>query len=69
MHLAAVHFGEGLIVIGTIATILVAIGHYRSLRRLERGEMPQTARWPLSIAVALLLTLLTTAALWSFISN
>ena len=68
MHQIAVHFGEGLIVIGTIATILVTVAHFKSLRRLERGEPLDAARWPLSIAVALMLSMVTMAALWSYLT-
>jgi len=69
MHQTAIHFGEGLVVIGTLATIAVALSHARSLYRLRRGELPEASRLPLSIAVALLLALLTMIGLWSFHSN
>ena len=69
MHQSAIYFGESLIVVGTLATIAVAISHLRSLSRLRRGELLDASRWPLSITVALLLAVLTIVGLWSFHGN
>jgi hypothetical protein len=69
MHQSAIHVGEGLVVIGTLTTIAVAISHARSLYRLRHGKLPDASGWPLSITIALLLALLTMVGLWSFHSN
>ena len=43
---------------GVVATVLAGISHWSTLPRMERGEMPKAARWPLSITVALFVALL-----------
>ena len=58
LHHGAIRFGEFLIVGGVVATVLAGISHWNTLRRMERGEMPRAARWPLSITVALFVALL-----------
>jgi putative membrane protein len=65
LHEAAIHFGVALVVIGVVATALVAVSHVSALRKLRAGEMPMAARWPLSITLALLLALLALWGLWS----
>ena len=67
-HHVAILFGEFLVLLGVVATVLAALSHWRSLRRMERGESPQAARWPLSIAIALFLAILGMAGLWSLIT-
>jgi uncharacterized membrane protein YidH (DUF202 family) len=69
MHHTAIHFGVALVVIGVVATVFVAISHLRNLRKLQRGETPTPALWPLSITVAVLLALLALAGLWSFFTH
>ena len=64
MHEEAIHFGVALVVIGVVATLLVAVAHFSALRKLQAGETPVVAKWPLSITVALLLTLLAVWGLW-----
>src|SRR5215472_14897646 len=53
LHHAAVLFGESLILAGVVASVLVGISHWKTLRRMERGEMPRAAMWPLSVTIAL----------------
>jgi len=36
---------------------------------MKRGELPQAARWPLSIVVALFVALLGMAGLWSLMTS
>ncbi|HXP11131.1 MAG TPA: DUF202 domain-containing protein, partial [Acidobacteriaceae bacterium] len=48
LHEAAIHFGVALVVIGVVATSLVAVAHVSALRKLRAGEMPAAAKWPLS---------------------
>lgn len=69
LHHAAVIFGETLVLLGVVATVLAAGSHWLTLRRIDRGEMPQAARWPLSITIALLLAVLGLAGLWSLIRS
>jgi putative membrane protein len=64
LHEAAIHFGVALVVIGVVASGLVAVSHLSALRKLRAGEMPMAARWPLSITLALLLALLALWAMW-----
>jgi putative membrane protein len=65
LHYAAIRFGELLVLMGIIATLLAGFSHWRTLRRLERGEEPEAARWPLSITVAVFVAVLGMAGLWS----
>ena len=65
LHHGAILFGEFLVLAGVLATVLAGISHWKTLRRMERGEMPRAARWPLSITVALFVALLGAAGLWS----
>jgi putative membrane protein len=65
LHEGAVHFGVALVVIGLIATVLVAMSHWSTVRKLRAGEMPQPPMWPLSITISLLLALLALYELWN----
>jgi len=69
LHHAAVRFGETLVVLGVLATVLAALSHWRSLRRMDHGEVPDASRWPLSIVIALFLAVLGMAGLWSLIAS
>jgi putative membrane protein len=64
LHEGAIHFGLALVVIGVVATFLVAISHLSMVRKLRAGEMPLPTMWPLSITVSLLLALLALGGLW-----
>jgi putative membrane protein len=64
LHEAAIHFGVSLVLIGVVATALVAVSHISALRKLRAGEMPVAAKWPLSISLALMLALLALWAMW-----
>jgi putative membrane protein len=68
MHEAAIQLGYSLLILGVLATVLCAISHWRSLRRLERGEKPVVAKWSLSIALAVAIFLLGLSALWSLLA-
>jgi putative membrane protein len=65
LHELAIRFGVALVVIGVIATVLVAMSHWSTVRKLRAGEMPQPTMWPLSITVSLLLALLALYGLWN----
>jgi putative membrane protein len=66
MHEGAIRFGVTLVLIGVIATVLVAISHLSMVRKLRAGEMPLPTMWPLSITISLLLALLALGGLWAF---
>jgi len=69
LHHAAVRFGESLVLLGVVATILAGFSHWNTLHRMKRGEAPQAARWPLSIVVALFVALLGMAGLWPLMTS
>jgi uncharacterized membrane protein YidH (DUF202 family) len=69
LHEAGIHFGVGLVVFGIVATVLAALAHWSTLRRLRRNELPVLARWPLSITVSMLLALAGLWALWSLLAR
>jgi len=69
LHQGAVRIGTALVVLGLIATVLSGVSHWWSLRKLERDVDVKISRWPLSITVALLLSILFLAGLWSVFSN
>jgi putative membrane protein len=64
LHLGAIRFGTGLVVLALVATVLAGLSHWFTLRRLRRGEPPVLRQWPLSITVALLFAVLGLVALW-----
>lgn len=65
LHQAAIHMGIALVVIGMVSTILAAISHWMALRRLRRGEELAVTQWPLTIVIAVLVSVLGIYALWS----
>ena len=64
MHEGAIRFGLALIVLGIAATVLAMVSHWFTLRRLRREELPVLTQWPLSITVAMLLTVIGLVSLW-----
>lgn len=69
IHENAIRFGVALIVLSIVATVLVAISHWSTLRRLRRNEAPALSLWPLSITVALLLAVIGLVSLWLVLGN
>jgi len=69
LHQGAIFFGTALIVLGTLATVLAALSQWRSLRQLRRGQTPRLSRWPLSITVSLLVSVLFLVALWALFAR
>ena len=65
MHQGAIAFGTGLLVLGTCFMALAGLSHWSSLRRLRANEPLEAEKWPLTIALALLLTVLFAAGLWA----
>jgi putative membrane protein len=65
LHQAAIQFGTGLVIFGTVAMALAAASHGFSLRRLRRGEPLELTRWPLTIVLAFLLAITFLAGLWA----
>jgi putative membrane protein len=69
LHEWAIQFGALLVVMGVVASVLVAISHLSMLRKLRAGETPAPAAWPLSITISLLLALLAVGGLWVVFSK
>lgn len=68
LHHGAIKFGVALVILGLIAMVVSAISHWSSLRKLQAGENLIVARWPLSITVAMLLSIIGLAGLWYALS-
>src|SRR5271168_4565514 len=66
LHENAIHFGVVLVVIGVVASVLVAISHLSMVRKLRAGDVPLPTMWPLSVTISLLLALLALGGLWAF---
>jgi uncharacterized membrane protein YidH (DUF202 family) len=69
LHEGAIRFGVSLVVLGTVATVLAGASHWLTLRRLRRDEPLPLARWPLSITVAMLLSVIGLLALWAVVGR
>src|SRR6516225_2189143 len=69
LHQAAIKFGTALVILGLVATVLCGISHWINLRKLRRKEAVVISQWPLSITVAMLLSLLGVAGLWFLFSR
>jgi putative membrane protein len=65
LHEGAVVFGGALLILGTVATALAGLSHWMTLRKLARGEPLELNRWPLSITLAFLMTILFASGIWS----
>ena len=65
MHQGAIAFGTGLLVLGTCFTALAGLSHWSILRRLRAGQPLELTKWPLTMALALLLALLFMTGLWA----
>jgi putative membrane protein len=59
LHEGAIRFGLALVV----------LSHWLTLRRLRRGEPLELTKWPLAILLALLLTIMCIAGLWSLFAH
>jgi uncharacterized membrane protein YidH (DUF202 family) len=68
LHQGAIKFGVALVVIGVAATVLSGVSHWFSLRRLRRGDDVVLIQWPLSITLAMLLSILGLTGLWYALS-
>ena len=69
LHHAAVRFGIGLIILGIVATLASGVSHWLALRSLRRGDAPVLTRWPLSITLALLVSVLGLVGLWFVVAD
>ena len=69
LHESAIRFGVSLIVLGILATVLAGAAHWFVLRRLRRDAPVVLTQWPLSIAVAMLLSVIGLVALWSLLGT
>lgn len=64
VHQAAIRFGELLVLMGVVASVLAGASHWNALRRMKRGELPNAYGWPLSITIALAVAVLGAVGLW-----
>ena len=64
LHENAIHFGVTLVVLGLFATVLVAISHFWTIRKLRAGGVPSPTVLPLSITISVMLALLMLYELW-----
>jgi putative membrane protein len=69
LHHAAISMGVSFIVMGIVATLLAAVTHWMTLRRMRRGDPLPLAQWPLTIVIAILLALVGLYALWSVLAS
>lgn len=69
LHQGAIKFGVALVLLSLVATVLSGIDHWHYLRSLRAGEELPLTRWPLSITVAMLLSLLVLGGLWYVFSH
>jgi uncharacterized membrane protein YidH (DUF202 family) len=69
LHESAIRFGVSLIVLGTLATVLAGVSHWFVLGRLRRDEPVVLTQWPLSIALAMLLSVIGLTSLWTLFSR
>jgi hypothetical protein len=69
LHESAIKFGIALIVLGVVATVLVGISQWFTLRRLQRNEAPVLSQWPLTITVAMLLAVIGLVSLWQILRD
>jgi putative membrane protein len=67
LHESAIQFGTALIIVGVVATLLAGISHWLTLRRLRRNEALVVSQWPLSISIAMLLSLIGLVLLWNLL--
>jgi uncharacterized membrane protein YidH (DUF202 family) len=66
---SAVRFGVALVVLSIGATVVAALSHVSTLRRLSRNETPVVSEWSVSATVALLLAVIGLASLWFVLSD
>jgi len=64
VHEGAIRFGVALVVISTVVSVLVAISHGASLRRLGRNDTPVLGQRPMSITLSLPLAIVGLVSLW-----
>jgi putative membrane protein len=64
LHETAIRFGLGLIVLGTVFTLLAAWSHSRALKKLRENLLLELDRWPWAVTFSLLIVLMGVAGLW-----
>jgi putative membrane protein len=69
LHHNAIWIGTASVVIGIVSLLVAGGSHWLNLRRLKRGELPAFSRWPLSVALAMLLAVLGLIGLWSLFGH
>jgi uncharacterized membrane protein YidH (DUF202 family) len=69
LYQGAIQMGTALILLGIVASVLAGLSHWVTLRKLRRGESPVLSRWPLSVAVAMLIAVLGLVGLWTLFAR
>jgi uncharacterized membrane protein YidH (DUF202 family) len=69
LHQSAIQFGTALIVLGVLSTVAAGISHWSVLRRLRRNEDVVLTQWPLSVTLAMVLSVVGLLALWGLFSR
>src|SRR5512136_2743926 len=69
LHENAIRFGVALLVLGIVATIFAGVSHWLTLRRLRQNKRLVLTPWPLSITVAVLLSIVGLVLLYSLFSG
>jgi putative membrane protein len=69
LHEGAILVGGALLVLAIVAMVLAGLSHWRSLRRLQRGETLTFTQWPLSMLSALLFAVIGLAGLWALFAR
>ena len=58
-------FGTGLLVLGCSLMAVAGLSHWSALRRLRAGQPLESEKWPLTMVLALLLTVLFATGPWA----
>jgi putative membrane protein len=64
LHQDAIRMGTALMLVGIVSTALAGLSHWSGLQRLRRGDAPVLSPMPLSLTVAMLVTILGVVGLW-----
>jgi uncharacterized membrane protein YidH (DUF202 family) len=64
LHQGAIQFGTVLVLLGIGVMALAGLSHWLTLRKLRAGVPLELSKWPLAVALTLLLAILFLAGLW-----
>ena len=69
LHQGAIKFGVALAVLSIVAMVLSGTSHWFSLRSLRADRDLAITRWPLTVTLAMLLSILGLGGLWYTLSH